>query len=288
MIGAGEPTWDTGYPDREQLRQEIRAMIDVFLEALPSVFPRDTVLVVWWKGSSMKAWDSPIDYVPELSDVDLHVQLAEDHPELYRYFGSVEDALAIQRRIDAEYHARVPEPLHVPRVQLIVANVLHRMATFVPTPETASKTVFGAHGPPRLIDRAHSRASSLALLLEHEAFLRDLPENIVDKADPYLWTVVRAMTWRVGPTGPRVLEVLGVPYEHAWGVNRTGIMRALLARGQESLAEEYARYYLRGWRSFLSRYEDGDAVREMILAGARVLEQGADIARQVGPALAEK
>jgi hypothetical protein len=281
------PAWDDRYPDRDELRREIEGMVAAFLEAILLNFPPGAIAGITRKGSSLKPWDSPLDYVPELSDVDLHVLFEEDVPPYERHFSRLESALDMQRHLDEGFRRRIPHPIHVPRIQMIVANVLHREPNFVPAPQQTERTIYGRSDPLPEVDRDRSRAVCVTHLLEHEPYVRKLPEDVADKTDRYLWPVLRTMTWRVGPTAPRALEVLGTPYEEAWGMNRTRLYHALGAAGEETLAEEYARFYLQGWRYFLSGYADGDAVRGALLAGARVLEAGIRLARQIGPTLGE-
>jgi hypothetical protein len=283
-----EPAWDSRYPAREDLRRDVEGMIAAFIGAILLAYPPGAIAGITWKGSSLKPWGSPLDYVPELSDVDLHVLFEDDLPERADYFKDLDSALDMQGRLEEGFRRRVPNPTHIPRIQMIVANVLHRMPAFVPSPAHTERTVYGRAEPLREVDRSHSRATASALMLEHEPFLRGLPEDVSDKVAQHLWSVIRGMTWRVAPTAPRVLEALGMPYEEAWGMNRTGLHRALRAAGEETLAEAYAQFYLQGWRYFLSAYSEGEAARAAIGAGARVLECGIALARRLGPTLDER
>jgi hypothetical protein len=85
------------------------------------------------------------------------------------------------------------------------------------------------------------------------------------------------MNWRLSPIAPRVLEVLGVPYEEAWSLNRTALVRTLEERGLDDLAQAYANYYLAGWEAFLAGLEGREAgsALPVLRAGIRVIELGA-------------
>lgn len=54
-----------------RLRAEVDGLVEAITGALVDWFG-DGMLGMWCKGSAAKPWDSAIDYVPELSDVDIH------------------------------------------------------------------------------------------------------------------------------------------------------------------------------------------------------------------------
>ena len=53
-------------------------MVASIVEALLRQIPSSEVAGIYFKGSAQKRWDSPVDYVPEVSDVDIHVLLRDD------------------------------------------------------------------------------------------------------------------------------------------------------------------------------------------------------------------
>lgn len=272
------PAWDDRYPDREVLRREVQAMREAFLTALFDAVPRSEIAGLYAKGSSLKPWDSPLDYVPELSDVDLHILFA-DEDGARRYIGTVEQALAVQAHTESLYRAAVPNPVHVPRIQLILANPLFQQPDFVPSPDHVVSVILGRPYPVWQPDPPALRRVDAQKLLDQEEYLAKVPFQLVDKGNRELWSVLRGMIWRVSPTGSRVLSVRGVPYEEAWGTNRTAIVTRLATLGEEALAQQIATFYLQAWAYFLSGHSDADAARAAILAGTRTLARGIEIAR---------
>jgi len=272
-------SWDARYPSRDLLKGEVEAMQQAIVEALLEAIPRAEIDSIYLKGSAVKEWDSPLDYVPELSDVDLHL-LFKDDAGVPRHLGTMDQALAIQARIEASYLARVPQPVHVPRPQLTIANLLLKDEDYVPSPRSTVRVVYGKEHP-RLGASGWEaiRQADCKHLLEMVGLLDRLPLRVIDKPCRYLWGALRTMSWMVSPVGPQVLSLLGVAYERAWGANRTHIVACLRELGQQDLADDYSRFYLRGWDCFLSGWLDGDAGRSCLAAGACAIGRGIQVAR---------
>lgn len=271
-------TWDETYPSKTQLRLETEAMQQSALEALLYSLGEQAFVGIYAKGSAVKAWDSPLDYVPELSDVDL--QLALQDPDT---LNNLELALGIQADLERRFFARVPQPLHLPRPQIQVINRHLDSKTFSPSHPGTVRTLFG-----RPYEEVHPFESQEAIreadrfgLLERTKpeDLRGFPLEFFDKPGRYLFNVLRTLTWRIGPTGPRVLSVLGADFEAAWGHNRTHIYGKLKEFNQLGLAENYAGFYLNAWDFYRSGYQNTDAARTATLMGVRVLELGLDIGK---------
>lgn len=271
--------WDERYPSREVLRSEVESMLAAFVEALFEAIPEAEIDGIYAKGSAFKEWDSPLDYVPELSDVDIHV-LFKDVAAVKRHLGTLQQALNIQAQVEALYFARVPVPVHVPRPQLMIANHLLTEKDYVPSPTGMVRVIYGkdysgldTYDPERIrrIDCQH--------LLDQEALLDRLPLMLIDKPFKYIWRGLRTLSWRVSPVGPRVLSLLGAAYDDAWGMNRTEIVSRLSELGEHRLADDYSQFYLAGWDYFLSDGLDTDAGRLCLASGARVIDGGISMAR---------
>lgn len=255
-------------------------MAQSFVDALFVVAAPDEIVSIFLKGSSWKQWDSPIDYVPEISDIDIHV-LFWDEPNPGRYYVSTEAGLRMQEALESGYRRRVPNPLHIPRVQFIPANILEREPLYVPSPTSTVDVLYGRPYQPSPVDVAASRAAARQLILQYRPFVMELGEHVADKPGPHVWDLLRQLTWRVAPAGPRALEVMGMPYEEAWAINRTTVVRHLEQRGRDDLATPYAAFYLHGWSYILSGRTDTGSARAMVsaaqavfLAALRVAEDG--------------
>lgn len=272
------PPWDARYPSADRVRAECDAMRESVLEALLDSLGEDAFVGIYAHGSSLKPWDSPIDYVPEVSDVD--VQLVLKRPELLTE--DLERALAIARAYERRFQERCPEALHLPRPQIQVINKELEMPEFLPSPAKSSRTLFGrdiseVRPPPDpafvvQVDRATLRKT------DQVAWVADLPMWLIDRPGHYAYQALNAMAWRISPAGSRVLSVLGAGFEEAWGGNRSQVHRGLVERGAAEFAGNYADYYLNGWKFFLSNHHDIDLAHRALRAGARVIQQSHAIA----------
>ena len=143
--------------------------------------------------------------------------------------------------------------------------------------------MFGSPLEERPLDPAVTRELSRRQLAEPTQYLDELGMQVIDKPGKYISVSLRTMSWRVSPTAPRALEVLGLPFETAWSSNRTALVRHLEAAGEQQLAGDYVTFYLRAWDYFLSGNQDEQAGSDALLAGARVLARGIEIGRAGEP-----
>ena len=56
---------------KSQLKEEIESSLTIWGDLLERFFG-DNLAYVYAKGSAIKKWDSSIDYVPVISDIDIH------------------------------------------------------------------------------------------------------------------------------------------------------------------------------------------------------------------------
>ncbi len=268
--------WSAKYPSKERIRREVDGLIDAFVETLLAFVPAGEITGIYVKGSAIKAWDSPLDYVPELSDVDIHLLFRDTDAAAGRF--SLQSTLGIRSQVIGAYRARVSDPIHFPEPQLVLLNRLLADPDYCPAPEGTLKTVFGEplHEDCPQADRIREldRKSVLALAPRVEA----LPLRMIDKADAHLPAVLRDLNWQLSPTGPRVLTTLGVPPQEAWSANRTRVVSLLAHLGEVALAESYASYYLSGWDYFLSGYTKVQAAEKAVIAFASAMRRSIEIA----------
>ena len=254
-------------------------MVDSFVTVLLDEVPNEAIQGMYLKGSGRKQWDSPIDYVPEVSDVDIHIEFYNDD-DWREYLGSLEQAIAVNREVERAYLARVSEPLHFPRPQLMIVNKLAQQIEFIHSPRETVRVLYGEEYP--LADYSDPDAvrevECSRLSADAEYLASDYPLHIIDRLGKYTVDGLRTLAWRVSPAGPRALHILGIDTELAWSLNRTGIVRMLLEIGETELARSYLGFYVAGWRFFRSSFQDFDAGRAAASAGVEAVGRAAEIA----------
>lgn len=260
-----------------RVREDVEAAIAVWRDLLRATYG-EALVSLYAKGSAVKPWDGPIDYVPTLSDLDLHLEttLAGGLSE------TPAEALEVAMRLSTEHEARFravrPNAFHLPRAQLSFLNDLHAMPDVVILP-AGVRTLVGAepeatpHTPERI--RVIDRQQLLAL----DAVLAGIPRSLMDRSGIDLFTLIRRLTWRVSPTPVRLLSVRGEDPREVWTWNRTRIVAALEHHGLAEVAAPYREWYETGWRLELGGWRDGAAMRACIAHAHAVLGACLDAGR---------
>ncbi len=242
--------------------------------------PEDEIRGIYLTGSTVKPWDSPLDYVPEVSDVDIHVSFRDDS-SWRKHLDTVPRALEVRAAIEACFEKRCPQPLHHPRPQLLVLNkLMAERQGFVYSPQSTVVVLHGEAYPQDDYSNPDTiRRHNAADLVERAEFAQQVPLLAIDR----LWTHARdllsQLTWRISPVGPLALHLSGLDTEHVWTLNRTQATAALHDVGLASLADPYRAFYLSAWDFFLSGFTDTTACRAAIASGTHVLTEGAEIAQ---------
>ncbi len=190
-------------PDRSDLERYAAAVCALAREALPGA------VSVIWKGSAFKRWEGPYDFLPGLSDLDVHV---------YRP-GGLGDPWAL-REVLADRLG--PPPGRVP-FQLLVLDPAELPAWWTVLPGTYRVLAGGAPPcpvPPRPVLVERDRIS----LAEASGHAGRVAAGVVSRSDDELWNYLVANRWMFGPVLHRVVSVaIGRP-EQVWALNRTRVI----------------------------------------------------------------
>ncbi|WP_146202817.1 hypothetical protein [Deinococcus irradiatisoli] len=250
----------------ERLRTEVQAMLDALIEALGEVAPPHTWRGLYFKGSASKLWHSPCDYLPELSDLDLHLWLHGG--EAAALPTSTRSALAFAERVERGYQNRIAAPLHWPRPQVLLLNGRLTQSGWA----RSGVTVLSGEAYP---GAAPDPASDRSALWQVHREAQHLGPALFDKPGPYGWAALRAVNWRISPAPARLLSALGAG-EWVWQAPRSALFEALSDRGLSEVAGAFEAYYRWGWLAFSRRWQDGAAMREAVHAGLGALALAAE------------
>ncbi len=259
--------------DFSELQKQARLDIEVALETWTTILQEtfsDRIRYAYAKGSSVKPWDSPIDYVPEISDVDIHFRFTEFEDMIF-----TEDPFTQAMEISLTYEQRFqehrPNALHLPRSQLILLDLLMEQVNYVPPRLDDIHILIGNPKQIPLPSISVIRSSDLANLQELEPFLKNLPMSVIDRAGLDFWNIIRRMTWRVSPSPIRLLTQKHPSPLEVWSWNRTTIVNELDKQGFDKISHAYTGFYESGWKLFLSDFKDYQAFREIVCFGTDVL-----------------
>ncbi|MHA2251284.1 MAG: hypothetical protein ACXAD7_13055 [Candidatus Kariarchaeaceae archaeon] len=259
-------------------KKDVETSLKIWSQVLIDYFDHQIELV-YVKGSAIKEWNGFIDYVPILSDIDIHIKIKQNEEKT---INKLDYTIALD--ISSEYERRFKDQClcHIPRTQIIFINQLQEQIEYIP-PHKESVRI--------LLDRCisldneflNSRSSKYSKefirevdhkrLEEEQEFLQKVPFSIMDRSGIDHWTTIRRICWRVSPAPVRLLTQLSDNVSNLWMMNRTQIMGELRTRGLDSIANSYYNYYLDGWKLFFSDFSNTKYYLGCIRNGLDVLRQ---------------
>jgi DNA ligase D-like protein (predicted 3'-phosphoesterase) len=271
------PPWPDNYPPAMTLRAEVTRFADAIADALLRTLPPGSIAAMYAQGSAVKGWDGPIDYVPELSDVNVHVRLRTPL-EAQARAALADIELGLQRhRLVEEALPSPRQRLHVPRGQVTIVNDLENAADYVPSPARFIRMLHGAASseqqPVVDADRVRTIDARGLVAAADETVIAKVAADTVEYPGRHAFLALRQLSWRVSPLASRLMSVLGESYDDAWGTNRTTLINKL-AEQDEALAARLVDYYLAAWAGWRVSWEDGEAARTALSAAVDVLRRG--------------
>lgn len=246
----------------EVLRFEVDAMLGALVKTVQGHLPPHRMRGLYFKGSASKPWQAPLDYVPEISDLDLHLWLRD--PVDAEWLSNSRAALDFSAEVEARYLTACPNPIHWPRPQVQIINEMCE------EPGWARSPVHLLHGEP-YPGGTPDPVSDRQNIIRHAREAAQLGLHHFDKQGPDLWATLRALNWRVSPAASRVLSALGAGEDEAWGSPRSVLVGRLRDHGLAPLADLLTRYYAACWSAFDARWRDPRPLRLAISAALDAL-----------------
>ncbi|MHA1686255.1 MAG: hypothetical protein ACTSYD_07560 [Candidatus Heimdallarchaeaceae archaeon] len=256
---------------QSEVKKDIEVAIHIWKEILQK-YEGNNIEFAYTKGSAMKKWQSSIDYVPILSDIDIHVKLKDGKVLLENAKDKFLKANEIASEYEENFVRHRPEYFHIPRIQLVILNPLLDDPSFVlPSPNEVQPFIGELLEVEQQTDE-EIRKIDLQNILELEEVLITLPERTIERTGIDLWTLIRRLNWRVSPTPIRLLTQIEENPKEIWKLNRTTIVDKLNKVGFTKIANHYRKYYLEGWKAFLSDFKNARSLRNLIVHGYLVLK----------------
>ncbi|NPD90056.1 MAG: hypothetical protein HGN29_15185 [Asgard group archaeon] len=254
----------------KQAKEEVELCLDIWKNIFEENYSA-TIDYAYSKGSAVKKWDTFIDYVPILSDVDIHIKTRE-YSDLFQKDDSFYESVNLSELYESTFIERNPNYFHIPRVQIIHLNHLLIIRDFI-QPKLNEITLM--IGKPEEMEKPSIefiRETDKKELLKLEEFLSSLPMSMIDRTGLDLWVLVRRMLWRVSPSPIRLLSQLHDTPLDLWEMNRTKISEELEKYDYVLLAENYKDYYYEGWIGFMEGFSNSQTLRRIISSGYDILK----------------
>ena len=261
--------------NKDQIKTDITIALDVWKELLEEL--GEKIEYVYAKGSAIKHWDTEIDYVPHISDLDIHVKVINKEritPLGYESFGlAYELTEDYEQMFKEKAKEQEHECFHLPRIQLVQLNLHGNQGYNVPPREQDVTILKGnikyksefPHNKVRYMDTRN--------VLKEKDFINSFSEHFFYLSSYEYFKLFFKMAGKVSPFPARLLNQILVnenPHD-VWNWNRTKIVAKLNEHGFNALAEHYKQYYVTGWDLYSSKFENTDLFRQLLKFGYYVL-----------------
>lgn len=259
----------------DNFKQDITLAVNVWTELLNEYFS-DGIEYIFTKGSSVKKWESDIDYVPIISDVDIHIKL-RDKRKLLQYSNSFEVADSFSKNYEQNFNSSCTDinytPTHFPRVQIVQLEFSGRKGYVVPPRQQDVVWIQGKGDFPEEFDHGKLKLMDKKNLLGEKLFIDSIPNTLLELSGLEYYTLLYKINSRISPSPIRLLtQVVNKNPHDIWASNKTSIRNLLLDNNYNEIAEYYEQYYFNGWKLFEKQFMDMSLYREMIKIGYYLLK----------------
>jgi len=122
---------------KDQLKEEVNSAILIWTDLLKE-FHGSNLSYIYSKGSAIKKWETKIDYVPVISDVDIHYDV-NDKNHLFTNKNPRKASLEVSLEYERRFNDRNPDKIHLPRMQVICVDNLGKDVFLVHPLESSVK-----------------------------------------------------------------------------------------------------------------------------------------------------
>lgn len=253
------------------MRLDISLAIEVWQEMLNTRLPNE-IAYIFTKGSSAKKWDSELDYVPVLSDVDIHIKLTEKRKRILDSPDSFEQASFFTTNYSKKFNQKCKEmnhtPQHLPRVQIVQLDLEKRKGYVVPPRECDVTWIQSKTTLPDEMDHEQVRQMDLLNLQSEASFVKAIPNTYMELSGLEYYPLLYRINSRISPSPIRLLtQIIDENPHDIWAYNKTTIKSKLIEYKYQELAEYYEIYYIQGWELFKSNFTDIEIFQDMIKTG---------------------
>jgi len=260
----------------ELIKKDITFANDVW-KSLLNDFAKDNIEYLFTKGSSAKKWQTDIDYVPIISDVDIHVKFKDNKKKLLNKSNAFDEASFFTGNYERLFYKSCKElnhkPIHVPRVQIVQLEFHGRKGYVVPPREQDIIWLQGKSDFPEEMDHQTIREMDRKSLLNEKLFIDSIPETFFELSGLGYYTLLYRIGSRISATPIRLLtQLLDENPHNIWALNKTSIKKLLSEHNLTTIASSYEQYYITGWKLFESSFTDSELYRTMIKHGYYVLK----------------
>lgn len=259
-----------------EARRDVDAAVEVWRQLIQERL-NDRIDYAILKGSCIKEWESPVDYVPVISDIDIHLGVKDSMSLFPETRGGLLYSLETTRLYEERFMEMRPDHLHIPRPQVVIMN--ESRVDWLPERPEEVKLLLGEMPLKPEEPVEHLRARDLDELAELAPLLARLPVQVIDRIDLEYYRVLRTLCYVVSPTPIRVLSQYTDP-KHTWTLNRTNVLRELELNGFQGIAEPYREYYFTGWKAFTEGFRGNETMRQLIKHAYDVLYASYDAVRE--------
>jgi hypothetical protein len=262
----------------KQAKEDVLCAVEIWGAVLEEIFGF-RLEYAYAKGSAMKNWKSPIDYVPVVSDLDMHIMMTDSDP----LFPATSEGFVASIKVAQVYEDRFLEErkdhLHIPRAQVVHINPNLDDPEFTLPQVSDVHVMVGSPKDAKLPKIEDVRRADHNQIMDLAEFLEDQPRQAFDRVGLDFWTMLRRMNWRVSPTPVRLLTQNHSSPLYVWKWNRTRIVKELRKNEYDAIADSYQGFYDLGWKLFLSNFTGYTDLRNIVVLAHDVLQGCLDVLR---------